>query len=366
MATIRDESELGRALEQRKFLLGALGILIVGALAGAGAKLLAGGSAGAFNPNAINTGDTAWVLASSALVMLMTPAVGFFYGGMVRSKNVVSVIKQSIVILALVSIQWVLFGYSLAFGKDIGGGLLGGLGFFGLHGVGYAPNPDYASTIPQLAYMIFQAMFAIITPALIIGAFVERIRFRTLVVFVLLWATLVYDPIAHWVWNPNGWLHQLVALDFAGGTVVHASSGFAALAAAIVVGKRLGFQKGEATEANNIPLTILGAALLWFGWFGFNAGSALSASPLAVSAFVVTNIAAAAALTWMALSWIQNGRPAKCPGYSHGRCMWIGRDHPCQWLCGSPFQHRYRSHWWTGDLPDAAVPFQADTDRRYA
>jgi len=311
MATLQDLKSAGITPEQRKFMLGAICILVVGMIAGLGAKLLAGGSAGAYNSSAINTGDTAWVLTSSALVMLMTPAVGLFYGGMVRSKNVVSVIKQSIVILALVSIQWVLFGYSLAFGKDIGWGLLGGLGFFGLHGVGYAPNPAYASTIPQLAYMIFQAMFAIITPALIIGAFVERIRFRTLVVFVLLWSTLVYDPIAHWVWNPDGWLHQLGALDFAGGTVVHASSGFAALAAAIVVGKRLGFKKGEATEANNIPLTILGAALLWFGWFGFNAGSALAASPLAVSAFVVTNIAAAAAaLTWMTLSWMQNGRPS--------------------------------------------------------
>jgi ammonium transporter, Amt family len=311
MATIQDKSIVSSTFRQRKFLLGAISILAIGMAAGAGAKLLAGGSAGAFNANAINTGDTAWVLASSALVMLMTPAVGFFYGGMVRSKNVVSVIKQSLVILALVSLQWVLFGYSLAFGKDIGGGLLGGLGFFGLNGVGYAPNPDYAPTIPHLAYMIFQAMFAIITPALIIGAFVERIRFRTLVIFVLLWATLVYDPIAHWVWNPDGWLHKLGALDFAGGTVVHASSGFAALAAAIVVGKRLGFKRGEATEANNVPFTILGAALLWFGWFGFNAGSALAASPLAVSAFVVTNTAAAAAaLTWMALSWVQNGRPS--------------------------------------------------------
>src|SRR2546422_2691227 len=311
MATVQEESGTPRAFAPRKFLLGAIITLAVGVAAGAGAKLLAGGSAGAFNPNDINTGDTAWVLASSALVMLMTPAVGLFYGGMVRSKNVVSVIKQSVVILALVSIQWVVFGYSLAFGKDIGGGLIGGLGFFGLSGVGYAPNPDYAPTIPHLAYMIFQAMFAIITPALIIGAFVERIRFRTLVVFVLLWATLVYDPIAHWVWNPDGWLHKLGALDFAGGTVVHASSGFAALAAAIVVGRRVGFKRGEATEANNVPLTILGAALLWFGWFGFNAGSALAASPLAVSAFVVTNTAAAAAaLTWMALSWIQNGRPS--------------------------------------------------------
>src|SRR5437660_6849541 len=311
MATTPNVKSVQSTFDQRKFLLGAVSALAVGIVAGFGAKLLAGGSAGAYNSSAVNTGDTAWVLTAAALVMLMTPAVGFFYGGMVRSKNVVSVIKQSVVILALVSIQWVLLGYSLAFGKDIGGGILGGLGYFGLYGVGYAPNPIYASTIPQLAFMIFQAMFAIITPALIIGAFVERIRFRTLVVFVLLWATLVYDPIAHWVWNPDGWLHQLGALDFAGGTVVHASSGFAALAAAIVVGKRIGFKKGEATEANNVPLTILGAALLWFGWFGFNAGSALSASPLAVSAFVVTNIAAAAgALTWMALSWVQNGRPS--------------------------------------------------------
>src|SRR5438034_10255502 len=243
--------------------------------------------------------------------MIMTPAVGFFYGGMVRIKNVVSVIKQSVVILALVSIQWVLLGYSLAFGKDIGGGILGGLGYFGLYGVGYSPNPIYASTIPQLAFMIFQAMFAIITPALIIGAFAERIRFRTLVVFVLLWATLVYDPIAHWVWNPDGWLHKLGALDFAGGTVVHASSGFAALAAAMVVGRRVGFKKGEAKDANNVPLTIMGAVLLWFVRFGVKVGKSLAASPLAVSAFVVTNTAAAAsALTWMALSWLQNGRPS--------------------------------------------------------
>src|SRR2546429_23056 len=213
MATIQDKSIVSSTFRQRKFLLGAISILAIGIVAGAGAKLLAGGSAGAFKADAINTGDTAWVLASSALVMLMTPAVGFFYGGMVRSKNVVSVIKQSLVILALVSLQWVLFGYSLAFGKDIGGGLLGGLGFFGLNGVGYAPNPDYAPTIPHLAYMIFQAMFAIITPALIIGAFVERIRFRTLVVFVLLWATLVYDPIAHWVWNPDGWLQAGFRMD---------------------------------------------------------------------------------------------------------------------------------------------------------
>ena len=294
-----------------KLLLATMGVLVLGILAGIGASELAHASSGAYDLKDVNSGDTAWVLAASALVMIMTPAVGFFYGGMVRSKNVVSVIKQSLMILAVVSVQWVLCGYSLAFGNDIGYGLLGGASFLGLNNVGYAPNSNYGPTIPHLAFMIFQAMFAIITPSLIIGAFVERIRFRTLVVFIILWSTLVYDPIAHWVWSSNGWLHTLGTLDFAGGTVVHASSGFAALAAALVVGKRKDFQKGQAIEGNNIPLTILGAALLWFGWFGFNAGSALAASPLAVNAFVVTNTCAAvAALIWMALSWVQYGRPS--------------------------------------------------------
>src|SRR6059058_4320066 len=310
MATIQDKSIVSSTFRQRKFLLGAISILAIGIVAGAGAKLLAGGSAGAFKADSINTGDTAWVLAAAALVILMTPAVGFFYGGMVRSKNVVSVIKQSVVILALVSIQWVLFGYSLAFGKDIGGGILGGLGFFGLNGVGYAPNPAYAPTIPHLAFMIFQAMFAIITPALIIGAFVERIRFRTLVVFVLLWTTLIYDPIAHWVWGTGGWLHNLGALDFAGGTVVHISSGASALVAAIVMGKRKGLGK-EAMDPHDMTMVVLGAALLWFGWFGFNAGSALTSGGLAANAFVVTNTAAAmAALTWMTVSWLHKGAPS--------------------------------------------------------
>ena len=295
-----------------KLLLATMIGLVASALAGVGASMLAHASLGVYDlPKNINSGDTAWVLAASALVMIMTPAVGFFYGGMVRSKNVVSIIKQSIMVLAVVSVQWVLFGYSLAFGKDMGGGLIGGSAFFGLSGVGYAPNDAYAQTIPQLAYMIFQAMFAIITPALILGAFVERIRFRTLIVFILLWSTLVYDPIAHWVWSSDGWLHKLGTLDFAGGTVVHASSGFAALAAAIVVGKRIDYQKDKAIEGNNVPLTILGAALLWFGWFGFNAGSAVTASPLAVNAFVVTNTCAAVAgLVWMVLSWMQYGRPS--------------------------------------------------------
>lgn len=268
----------------------------------------AGASSGLVILNSVNTGDTAWVLIAAALVMLMTPAVGFFYGGMVRSKNVVSVIKHSFVILSLVSLQWVLLGYSLVFGKDING-LIGGLNFFGLRGVGFAPNPDYAATIPQLAFMIFQAMFAIIAPALIIGAFVGRIRFRALVVFVLAWTTFIYDPVAHWVWGVGGWLRTLGALDFAGGAVVHITAGFSALAAAIIVGRRK-----DATHkvvANNIPTVLLGASMLWFGWFGFNAGSALSASALAVNAFVVTNIAAAAAaLVWMALSWAQNKKPS--------------------------------------------------------
>jgi ammonium transporter, Amt family len=285
-------------------------LLLLAALAGFGARALAGASAGTFDPTAINAGDTAWVLSAAALVMIMTPAVGFFYGGMVRSKNVVSVIKQSLLILCIVSVQWVVVGYSLVFGKDVGG-VIGGLNFFGLRGVGYAPNPAYAGTIPQLAFMIFQAMFAIITPALIIGSFAERIRFRTLVVFVLAWTTLVYDPIAHWVWGTGGWLHGLGALDFAGGTVVHISAGFAGLAAAIVVGRRIEVRRGEPAEANNVPLVLLGAGLLWFGWFGFNAGSALAASPLAVSAFVVTNTAAAACgLTWMTLSWVESGKPS--------------------------------------------------------
>jgi Amt family ammonium transporter len=250
------------------------------------------------------------MLASAALVMIMTPAVGFFYGGMVSAKNVVSVIKQSVVILSLVSVQWVIIGYSLAFAPDIGHGLLGNLSFFGLRGVGYAPDPNYAATIPALVYMIFQAMFAIVTPALIIGAFVGRIRFLTLCVFTLLWSTIVYDPVAHWVWSPNGWLHAMGALDFAGGTVVHMTAGFSAIAAAMLVGKRLK-EEHPAISANNVPFVILGAVLLWFGWFGFNAGSALAAGPLAASAFVVTNTAAAAAaLTWVVLSWAENKKPS--------------------------------------------------------
>ncbi|MDD5474704.1 MAG: ammonium transporter [Candidatus Methanoperedens sp.] len=250
----------------------------------------------------VDSGDTAWVLASAALVMIMTPALGLFYGGMVRKKNALSTIMFSFVILALISVQWVLYGYSLAFGPDVGG-VIGNLNWLGLNGVGQDPNTDYAATIPALAYMIFQAMFAVITVALISGAFVERIKFKAFLVFSLLWATLVYDPIAHWVWGVGGFLRNMGALDFAGGTVVHISSGVSALAIAFVIGKRKGFGK-QAMEPHNIPMVVLGAALLWFGWFGFNGGSAVASNGLATSAFVVTNTAAAAAaLMWTLLSW---------------------------------------------------------------
>lgn len=290
------------------FKKSAILLTLLGITIGYFATEFSGASTGNLDINSINAGDTAWVLIAAALVMIMTPAVGFFYGGMVRSKNVISVIKHSLVILSLVSLQWVVLGYSLVFGKDVGG-LIGGLNFLGLKGVGFAPNADYAATIPQLAFMIFQAMFAIITPALIIGAFVERIRFKALIIFVLTWTTFVYDPVAHWVWGTGGWLRNLGALDFAGGTVVHITAGFSALAAAIVVGKRRGVS--HQIVANNVPTVLLGASLLWFGWFGFNAGSALSASGLAASAFVVTNIAAAtAALVWMTLSWAQHKKPS--------------------------------------------------------
>lgn len=292
-------------------LMHSLGLLLLGILIGLFSISFGGASAGEFDATAINSGDTAWMLVSAALVMLMIPAVGFFYAGMVRSKNVVSVLKHSMVILSLVTLQWVLVGYSLVFGTDING-LIGDLSYFGLRGVGFAPNADYASTIPHLVFMVYQGMFAIITPALIIGAFVERIKFKALVIFTLAWATFVYDPIAHWVWGLGGFLRNQGALDFAGGTVVHVSAGFSAIAAAWLIGKREDHKNAHpATSANNVPFVILGAALLWFGWFGFNAGSALSAGALAASAFVVTNIAAAAAaLTWMTLSWSQNNKPS--------------------------------------------------------
>jgi Amt family ammonium transporter len=252
----------------------------------------------------VNAGDTAWILISSALVMLMTPGVALFYGGMVRRKNVLSTMMMSFVALGLVGLLWILYGYSLSFGSDIGG-IIGRLDYLGLRGVGQGPSPIYASTVPHLAFMVFQAMFAIITVALITGAVVERIRFGALLLFSSLWLTLVYCPVAHWVWADGGWLSRLGALDFAGGTVVHISAGVSAMALALVLGPRRGFRNGEPMEPNNIPMVMLGAGLLWFGWFGFNAGSALTSNGLAASAFVATNTsAAAAAFTWMVISWL--------------------------------------------------------------
>jgi len=259
-------------------------------------------------PARIDAGDTAWVLFSAALVMLMTPGLALFYGGMVRTKNVLSTIMQSFFIVALISVQWVLWGYSLAFGPDVRG-LIGSLAWAGLNGVGMEPFAAYAATIPHLAFMIFQAMFAVITPALITGAFAERMRFPVFVLFTIAWATLVYDPVAHWVWGSGGWLRNKGVLDFAGGTVVHILSGVSGLVAALVLGKRHGYGS-EVIVPHNLPMTVLGAGLLWFGWFGFNAGSALSASGLAASAFVATNTAAAAAtVSWVLTEWGHRGRP---------------------------------------------------------
>ena len=257
----------------------------------------------------VDSGDTAWMLTSSALVLMMTaPGLALFYGGMVRRHNVLGTIMQSFILMAVISIQWVLWGYSVSFGPDVHG-LIGSLSWAGLRGVGLQPYPDYAATIPHQTFMIYQMMFAIITPALITGAVAERIKFSGFLVFMLLWTTCIYDPLAHWVWGVGGWLRNLGALDFAGGTVVHISSGVSALAAALMIGKRRGFGT-EPMPPHNLPLTVTGAAMLWVGWFGFNAGSALSAGALATSAFVATHIASAAAtLTWMLTEWLTRGKP---------------------------------------------------------
>ena len=255
----------------------------------------------------INSGNTAWVLFSAALVLLMTPALGFFYGGLVRQKNVLSTIMHSFFILALISVQWALIGYTLAFGPDKGG-IIGGLDFIGLRGIENTVIEPYG--IPTAAYVIFQGAFAVITPALITGAFAERKRFKAFVIFSLLWSTLVYSPVAHWVWASGGWLFDYGAMDFAGGTVVHITSGVSALVAAMYLGRRVGFGD-EKMDPHALWMTVLGAALLWFGWFGFNAGSALAADGLAAMAFVVTNLSAAmGALSWMTVSWIRHGQPS--------------------------------------------------------
>ena len=256
----------------------------------------------------IDTGDTAWILISTALVMLMTPGLAMFYGGMVRRKNVLGTVMHSFIAIALVSVQWVLIGYSLAFGPDVRG-LIGSLDWAGLTGVGTAPNADYAATVPHLAFMAYQMMFAVITPALISGAFAERMKFSSYLVFSLVWTTIVYDPVAHWVWGAGGWMKGLGVLDFAGGIVVHATSGFSALAAALYIGHRKGFLH-ESMPPHDLPVTVFGAGILWFGWFGFNAGSALTSGELATSAFVATHLAAVAAtLTWTFVEWYHRGKP---------------------------------------------------------
>ncbi len=282
-----------------------------------------------------NSGDIAWVITSTALVMLMTPALGFFYGGLVRKKNLVSTIAQCFIIFAVISLVWALWGYSMTFGPSIGG-VIGNLSLFGLNGIDiHTVTPILAPTIPTLLVFAFQLKFAAITPALIIGACAERVRFKSLLIFIILWSTLIYVPIAHWVWNPDGWLKAIGSIDFAGGLVVHISAGVSALAAALVVGRRKGESSCPAStpkhrgsipwkahmqlldtkppifKPTNIPYVLLGAALLWFGWFGFNAGSALAANDLAVSALVVTNLAAAAAaVSFMLMDWMIKGKPS--------------------------------------------------------
>jgi Amt family ammonium transporter len=258
----------------------------------------------------LNSGDIAWVITATALVMIMTPALGFFYGGLVRRKNLVSTISQCFAIFAVVSLVWALWGYSLALGPSVSG-IIGSFANVFLNNVGYAPNPGYSATIPALLYMAFQLKFAAITPALIIGAFAERIRFKSLMVFIVLWTTFIYAPIAHWNWAVGGMLRSIGVIDFAGGLVVHTASGVSAVAAALVLGRRTGVDAKHEVRPNNVPFVILGASILWFGWFGFNAGSALAASPLAVNALVVTNLAAAAAaVSWMFTDWIRKGKPS--------------------------------------------------------
>ena len=258
--------------------------------------------------NAVNGADTAFIIICAALVMVMTPGVALFYGGMVRRKNVLGMLMQSFVVLGIATVIWIVYGYSLAFGPDIGH-LIGSLKWAFLDGVGLEPDPTYSSTLPHQLFMAFQMMFAVLTPALITGAFAERFKFKAFIIFIAVWLTIVYCPIAHWVWGQDGWIKNLGGLDFAGGLVVHIASGTSALAAILVLGTRNGYKK-EAMPPHNLPITFIGAAILWIGWFGFNAGSALEASGLAVSAFVVTHIAAGAALlSWMIAEWLYRGKP---------------------------------------------------------
>jgi ammonium transporter, Amt family len=267
-----------------------------------------------------DSGDIAWVIAATALVMIMTPGLGFFYGGLVRRKNLVSTIAQCMAIFAVVSLAWAIWGYTMAFGPSVWGGFIGNFQYFALNNVGTTANTAYSSTIPQLLFFAFQLKFAAITPALIIGAFAGRIRLKPLLIFILAWVTLIYFPIAHWIWGQGGWLHVMGVEDFAGGMVVHTSAGVSALAAALVIGRGMDF--GKESRPNNVPYVILGTAILWFGWFGFNAGSSLAANGIAVNALVTTNLAAAAGgVAWMLMDWVRKGRPSAvgmCVGFVCG------------------------------------------------
>jgi ammonium transporter, Amt family len=292
----------------KKFSVMLLSLAVFVPLAAMAQDVVPASAAAAVPAVRIDTGDTAWILISTALVMLMTPGLAMFYGGMVRKKNVLGTIMHSFIAIVLVSLQWVLFGYSLSFGPDVKG-VIGSLGWAGLNGVGLTPNADYAPTIPHLLFMTYQMMFAVITPALISGAVAERMKFSTFLIFTLAWTTIVYDPVAHWVWGAGGWLKNFGVLDFAGGIVVHATSGFSALAAALYIGKRKGFLH-EHMPPHNLPMTVLGAGLLWFGWFGFNAGSALASGTLATMAFLTTHLAACSAtVTWVLVEWYHRGKP---------------------------------------------------------
>lgn len=281
--------------------------------------------------SAIDTGDTAWILVSSALVLCMTlPGLALFYGGLVRGKNVLGTIMHTAIIVCIISIVWVLWGYTLAFGPDVGG-VIGGLDYLGLRGVGTDAFPG--TRIPHLLFMVFQLMFASITVALITGSFAERMKFTALIAFAVLWSTFIYSPLAHWVWG-GGWLMQMGALDFAGGAVVHISSGFGALICAIVIGKRKGLGTGGSMPPHNLPMVVLGTGLLWFGWFGFNAGSALGANEVAVSAFVATHIAACAGgVSWMIAEWIIQGKPTIL-GVASGIISGLATITPCAGFLG--------------------------------
>lgn len=266
----------------------------------------------------IDSGNTAWVLVSAALVLFMVPGLAFFYAGMVRSKNVLGMLMQNFFSLGLVSVLWVLFGFTLAFGDDLGGGLLGALDFVGLSGLEEVPGftDDLALTIPPMAFVAFQMMFAVITPALITGAIADRMKFAAWVVFLAVWSIVVYAPVAHWVFSPGGWLFQRGALDFAGGTVVHINAGIAALALILVLGRRRGWP-AEAMPPHSLPLTLLGTGILWFGWFGFNAGSALGANGIAGQALLNTHIAAAMAMcSWLVVERLKDGKATTLGGAS--------------------------------------------------